>query len=119
MREPSTPIPQDAVPPPEGAGAGEAAAIPVVPRNWDALREAIPGPCRAIPLEQITLPPRIEGYATREGLTTLGDMAARSESELLGARGVGRLSVHRMFKAILEHLHRLGAELRAPARRAG
>src|SRR5262245_32588703 len=85
-------------------------------RSWDELRAALPEPSRAILLDDLDLPPRINAFVARHGLRTLGDLADRSQAELVGERYLGRLSVHRLFVSIRGRLARAGVGLEVPPR---
>src|ERR1700722_4763016 len=95
---------------PTGASPAEAPAVAFAeaPRDWVALRAALPEPCRRLLLDYIDLPARIVNHAARQGWLTLGDLADRSHAELLAERHLGRLSVHQMFGAVRAHLARVG-----------
>lgn len=70
------------------------------PTDWDTLRAALPDAIRGVALDVLDLPPRVRGYAEREGLRTVGDLAARSSRELRHAPSVGRRSVELLFEQI-------------------
>jgi hypothetical protein len=97
----------------------DTATAPAVPRSWDALRIAVPVRYRVLFLTDLHLPPRILGYAERIGLRTLGDVTRLSEAELLGAHGLGRLSVHQMFKRVRHILSSGDVDFAAPEVDAG
>jgi hypothetical protein len=61
---------------------------------------------RVLFLTQVDLPARVLKYAELAGLRTLGDVTRLSEAELLGARGMGRLSIHQMFKTVRDLIGR-------------
>jgi hypothetical protein len=73
---------------------------PHEPAGWDELRLVLPERLRALPLHEVDLPTVMRTYAEREALTTLGELARRSEAVLLQAAHLGRLSVHRTFLAV-------------------
>ena len=83
--------------------------------EWDALRAMLPAPFRALPLRDLGVPAQVDTYAAREGLVTLGDLAARSAAELMAAPHLGRLSIHRMCQVVRAHLTAAGAALEVPA----
>ncbi len=68
----------------------------------------------AAPGEAGDLPSRIGRPATRAlagaGITTLDDVAVRSEQELLALHGVGPKAVRILFEAVGERQRRLGSE---------
>lgn len=82
--------------------------------DWDALRVRIPEDLRAAPLAEIDLSTRVQGYAAREGLVTVADIAARPSAVLRSAKNFGRRSIASLVAALKDHRRRLGA-LRARA----
>ena len=44
----------------------------------------------------------MKGYVQRAGLTTLGQLAERSEAQLSAEWGLGRMSIHRTFRAVMK-----------------
>ncbi len=71
------------------------------PTCWDELRLVLPDPLRLTLLGHLPLPPPMKNYVTRERLTTLGELARRSEAEISTGQRVGRISVHRTFLAVM------------------
>ncbi|MEZ4444949.1 MAG: AAA family ATPase [Polyangiaceae bacterium] len=71
--------------------------------DWDAARIALSDEQRATPLDEIELPARVRGYATREELVTLGDLADRSRAQLLSAKNVARRSVAGLPALLVSH----------------
>jgi hypothetical protein len=82
--------------------------------DWDTLRARIPDDLRAAPLSEIALPARVKGYAAREGLVTVADLATRSKATLVSAKNSGNKSVTALVAALKAHRGRLAA-LRALA----
>lgn len=72
----------------------------LAPRNWDELRVGMPEALRTLPLEAVPLVPRLRAYAIAEGLHTVGELATRSEAELLLVPHVGRRAVQLTYRAV-------------------
>jgi hypothetical protein len=97
-------IASPALPRPSGeVQPGYVPEIPQTIRNWEDLRLRLPAELRATPLVDLRLPTRLGRYAAREGMRTLGDLAARSTEELLAARNIGRTSVRTLFEMVRAH----------------
>ena len=73
-------------------------------KNWDELRRLLSEDQRAIPLDEIGLPARLQTYAERENFQTLGDLARQSRAELMAVPNLGRSSVADLPRLIGEHL---------------
>ncbi|MFT3771405.1 MAG: DNA-directed RNA polymerase subunit alpha C-terminal domain-containing protein [Minicystis sp.] len=70
------------------------------PVCWDELRLVLPEALRARRLSEIALPARMQTCAERAGIATLGELAERSEEQLMEVPRLGRLTIHRTFLAI-------------------
>src|SRR6185437_8517915 len=90
----------------------------VAPLDWDTLRAALPEASRAIPLTKLILPTRIENYADRIGLRTLGELAARSEAEIVAVPYMGRRDPHDAAAGLRGQLARLGIRVAVPVPKA-
>ncbi len=82
-------------------------AEPRLPASWDELRLVLPAALRAVPLLDLDLPTRMELYAERGSLQTLGELA-RESAHLLGLQRMGRITVHRTFLAVMAYARRAG-----------
>lgn len=70
-------------------------------RFWRDLAPALSETQRQVPVQSLTdLPARIRSYATREGIETLGELAARTSDDLLDAGNVGRKTIRDTLDAI-------------------
>lgn len=99
----------------DGGGSYEAVVgvAPVVARGWDALRVGLDEEARAIALAEIDLPARVESYARKLGISTLGELAERSAMTLTEAENVGRGSVADLHRRIATFLEGLDLERRS------
>jgi superfamily I DNA/RNA helicase len=95
---------EDGAPPSTEAAPSLAAAGAA--GNWDALRRLLSDGQRAVPLSRIDLPARARGYAEREGLATLGELADRSRTDLVSAPNLGRATPKDIALAVAEHFAR-------------
>jgi superfamily I DNA/RNA helicase/mRNA-degrading endonuclease RelE of RelBE toxin-antitoxin system len=89
---PSLPVPVEIPQPPqpvEAAARPERPAPDPVPPSPEPAQTAI----LDTPLVYIPLPKRMESFAEREGLVTLGDLLRRSPRSLAGERNLGRKSI--------------------------
>jgi len=77
-----------------GAGAGSPAvpSAAVVPEEAQDHVEA-PSDARAVPIEDLNLPVRSYNSLRREGIHTVGDLAFRTEEQLLAISNIGPASV--------------------------
>jgi hypothetical protein len=89
-------------------------ATPRVPTCWDELRLVLPVALRSVRLTAVDIPDRMRTYSANHGLETLGDLARVSEAQLLDTPGLGRLTVHRTFLAVLAFAERAGGRLAMP-----
>lgn len=67
----------------------------------------------AIPLESLSLPTRLFTWAERSGVTTLGELAARSPQSLLAEKNLGRTTIAQARNLIESLLGRSWEELAA------
>ncbi len=74
---------------------------PVGDSRWDALRVVLTDAQRALPLADLGLSGRVRKFAECKGLTTLGDLAQCSKSDLLAVRSLGPVSVAELHDAVV------------------
>ena len=100
--------------PPASAATAPAPTGLASAASWDAFRGQLSDGQRSFALTDIELPARLRSYAKREGITTLGDLAKRSQLELVAAPNVGRASLAALPRVITQHLESLVADGTAP-----
>jgi uncharacterized protein len=82
------------------AGPGDLAATAV---PGDLAAAAVPGDgARALPIEDLQLPVRAFNSLRREGIHTVGDLAARNEADLLAINNLGPQSVTEIKQKLAE-----------------
>ena len=94
--------------------ATEAAAVSVDALDehagWDAVRTALTAEQREVALASIDLPTRMETFAAKRGLITLGALAELSASQLKSEDNLGRTSIAGLAVAVRAHFQRLEVE---------
>jgi DNA-directed RNA polymerase alpha subunit len=61
--------------------------------EWDALGSLLPEDVLSLPLAQLELPKRMEGYCAREGLQSVRDLVSVTRATLGQAPNLGRLTI--------------------------
>lgn len=97
-RTPTLRPPKKSVPPPVPASAPSTATAPPRPAPPSL------GALLAAPLTVLALPTRMENYADRMELETVGDLAQRAPSALLAEKNLGRGSIKDTRKALEAYL---------------
>jgi superfamily I DNA/RNA helicase len=95
---------EDSAPP--SAGLAPSLAAAGATGNWDTVRHLLSDVQRGVPLSHIDLPARARGYAEREGLATLGELAGRSRADLVSAPNLGRATPKDIALAVATHFAR-------------
>jgi hypothetical protein len=81
--------------------------------HWDALRERLTVDERAFRLGDLPIPSGIRRFAVRGRLTTLGELARHSETDLVVAPGLGQRTVDKLTRVLTEHLTELSSDTTA------
>jgi carbon monoxide dehydrogenase subunit G len=98
--------------PAAGAAGAETSAAPAVTPGAAAATAAAPGgglPAdHSEPIDELKLPARVASSLSREGLVTVGQLAARTQDELLAIDGIGPASVEDIKAKLTERGLALG-----------
>jgi superfamily I DNA/RNA helicase len=78
--------------------------------GWDAVRLALTAVQREVALASIELPTRMETFATKRSLITLGELAELSASQLKSEDNLGRTSIAGLAVAVRAHFQRVDVE---------
>src|SRR5690606_4453580 len=77
-----------------------------LPRAWNELNQAIPAAIRERPLSCLRrLPAQVRRLCEAKGITTIGDLVALSQAQLLGYRQIGEGILQRTFQEIVQYTY--------------